>query len=59
MCVCVKKNRDVRGGTLEEARGCEAEGTMSLSQTSLGSLRDAPVLNFNATERHSEVRNLN
>lgn len=56
MCVCVKKNRDVRGGTLEETRGCEAEGT---SQTSLGSLRDAPVLNLNTIERHDGVRNLN
>ena len=27
--VCVKKNGDVRGGTLEEARGCKAEGIMS------------------------------
>lgn len=58
--VFVKKNRDVRGGNLEEARGCNAEGTMSLSsQTSLGSLRDAPVLNFNAIERLSEARDLN
>lgn len=62
MCICVERDsrcerRDLGGGErMQSWRNGVSQGT---SQTSLGSLREAPVLNFNTTERDSEVGNLN
>lgn len=51
------ERRDLGSGErMQSWRNDVSQGT---SQTSLGSLRVAPVLNFNTTERKSGVRNLN